>query len=86
MVEAAAAAASQQARVDDRLRHKPQSPRPNRPPCGVVFDAICMERGRLVITRESPPDHNRLSVSIPPASAVANAVKQCRYSGVFHIV
>jgi putative transposase len=41
----------------------------------VMLDAICTERGWLVISKEIQPDHVHLFVSIPPAIAVADAVK-----------
>jgi len=41
----------------------------------VMLDAICAERGWLVISKEIQPDHVHLFVSIPPAIAVADAVK-----------
>jgi len=41
----------------------------------VMLDAICMERGWPVISKEIQPDHVHLFVSIPPAIAVADAVK-----------
>ena len=40
-----------------------------------MLDAICSERGWPVISREIQPDHIHLFVSIPPAIAVADAVK-----------
>ena len=40
-----------------------------------MLDAICMERGCPVISKEIQPDHIHLFVSIPPAFAVADAVK-----------
>ncbi|CUB08173.1 Transposase IS200 like, partial [Tepidiphilus thermophilus] len=40
-----------------------------------MLDAICMERGWPVISKEIQPDHIHLFVSIPPAIAVADAVK-----------
>jgi putative transposase len=42
---------------------------------GLMLDAICAERGWPVISREIQPDHIHLFVSIPPAIAVADAVK-----------
>ena len=42
---------------------------------GAMLDAICMERGWPVISKEIQPDHIHLFVSIPPAIAVADAVK-----------
>jgi putative transposase len=42
---------------------------------GTMLDAICAERGWPVISREIQPDHVHLFVSIPPAIAVADAVK-----------
>jgi putative transposase len=41
----------------------------------VILDAICTERGWPVISKEIQPDHIHLFVSIPPAIAVADAVK-----------
>lgn len=40
-----------------------------------LLDAICAERGWAVIPKEIQPDHIHLFVSIPPAQAVADAVK-----------
>ncbi len=40
-----------------------------------MLDAICAERGWPVISKEIQPDHIHLFVSIPPAMAVADAVK-----------
>jgi putative transposase len=42
---------------------------------GTMLDAICAERGWPVISKEIQPDHVHLFVSIPPAIAVADAVK-----------
>jgi putative transposase len=42
---------------------------------GVLLDMICAERGWPVISKEIQPDHIHLFVSIPPAVAVADAVK-----------
>ena len=42
---------------------------------GTMLGAICKERGWSVISKEIQPDHIHLSVSIPPAVAVADAVK-----------
>lgn len=42
---------------------------------GAMLDAICAERGWPVISKETRPDHIHLFVSIPPAIAVADAVK-----------
>lgn len=42
---------------------------------GKMLDAICAERGWPVISRETQPDHIHLFLSIPPAVAVADAVK-----------
>ena len=42
---------------------------------GTMLDVICAERGWPVISREIQPDHVHLFVSIPPAIAVADAVK-----------
>jgi putative transposase len=40
-----------------------------------MLDAICAERGWPVISKEIQPDHVHLFISIPPAMAVADAVK-----------
>lgn len=40
-----------------------------------MLDAICKERRWPVISKEIQPDHIHLFVSIPPAIAVADAVK-----------
>lgn len=40
-----------------------------------LLDAICADRGWAVISKEIQPDHIHLLVSIPPARAVADAVK-----------
>jgi putative transposase len=40
-----------------------------------MLDAICRERGWRVISKAIQPDHIHLFVSIPPAIAVADAVK-----------
>ena len=42
---------------------------------GDMLDAICLERGWPVIAKEVQPDHIHLFLSIPPAQAVADAVK-----------
>jgi putative transposase len=42
---------------------------------GTMLDAICAERGWPMISKEIQPDHVHLFVSIPPALAVADAVK-----------
>ncbi|RMH31376.1 MAG: IS200/IS605 family transposase [Nitrospirae bacterium] len=42
---------------------------------GRMLDAICAERGWPVISKEIQPDHIHLFVRIPPAIAVADAVK-----------
>ncbi|MFN3334385.1 MAG: IS200/IS605 family transposase [Caldilinea sp.] len=42
---------------------------------GAMLDAICNERGWPVISKEIQPDHIHLFASIPPAIAVADAVK-----------
>jgi putative transposase len=42
---------------------------------GIMMDTICTERGWPVISKEIQPDHIHLFVSIPPAIAVADAVK-----------
>jgi putative transposase len=40
-----------------------------------MLDAICLGRGWPVIAKEIQPDHIHLFLSIPPAQAVADAVK-----------
>jgi len=40
-----------------------------------LIDAVCRERGWPVVSKEIQPDHVHLFVSIPPAIAVADAVK-----------
>ena len=40
-----------------------------------ILDAICAERGWLLISKEIQPDHVHLFVTIPPAIAVSDAVK-----------
>lgn len=40
-----------------------------------MLEAICGERGWPVISKEIQPDHVHLFVTIPPAIAVADAVK-----------
>ncbi len=42
---------------------------------GGMLDAICLARGWPVIAKEIQPDHIHLFLSIPPAQAVADAVK-----------
>ncbi|WP_447975024.1 IS200/IS605 family transposase [Nitrospira sp. Kam-Ns4a] len=42
---------------------------------GAMLDMICAERGWSVISKEIQPDHIHVFVSIPPAIAVADAVK-----------
>jgi putative transposase len=42
---------------------------------GNMLDRICVENGWPVISREIQADHIHLFVTIPPAIAVANAVK-----------
>jgi putative transposase len=42
---------------------------------GAMLDTICVERGWRVISKEIQPDHIHIFVSIPPAIAVADAVK-----------
>jgi len=42
---------------------------------GGMLDAICRERGWPVISKEIQPDHIHLFLTIPPAIAVADAVK-----------
>jgi putative transposase len=41
----------------------------------VMLDVMCAERGWPLISKEIQPDHIHLFVSIPPAIAVADAVK-----------
>jgi putative transposase len=40
-----------------------------------LIEAVCRERGWPVIAKEIQPDHVHLFLSIPPAIAVADAVK-----------
>jgi putative transposase len=40
-----------------------------------MIDEICMQNEWFVITKEIQPDHIHLFLSIPPAIAVANAIK-----------
>ena len=40
-----------------------------------MLDALCKERGWPVISKEIQPDHIHLFLTIPPAIAVADAVK-----------
>jgi putative transposase len=40
-----------------------------------MLDRICLERKWHIITKEIQQDHIHLFVSIPPAIAIANAVK-----------
>ena len=40
-----------------------------------MLDAICAERGWPMISKEIQPDHVHLFVGIPPAIAVADAIK-----------
>jgi putative transposase len=42
---------------------------------GTMLDVICAKRGWPVISKEIQPDHIHLFLSIPPAIAVADAVK-----------
>lgn len=42
---------------------------------GAMLDAICAEQGWPVISKAIQPDHIHLFVGIPPAMAVADAVK-----------
>ena len=42
---------------------------------GAMLDVICAERSWPVISKEIQPDHIHLFLSIPPAIAVADAVK-----------
>jgi len=42
---------------------------------GTMLDEICHERGWPVISKDIQPDHIHLFLSIPPAVAVADAVK-----------
>ncbi|ATX81799.1 putative transposase [Mariprofundus ferrinatatus] len=40
-----------------------------------ILDAICQDRGWSVIAKEIQPDHIHLFLTIPPAVAVADAIK-----------
>jgi len=52
---------------------------------GTLLEAICGERGWPVISKEIQPDHIHLCVSIPPAIAVANAVKVLKGVSARHL-
>ena len=52
---------------------------------GTLLEAVCRERGWRVISKEIQPDHIHLFVSIPPAIAVANAVKVLKGVSARHL-
>jgi len=52
---------------------------------GTLLEAICCERGWPVISKQIQPDHIHLFVSIPPAIAVANAVKVLKGVSARHL-
>ena len=52
---------------------------------GTLLEAVCRERGWPVISKEIQPDHIHLFVSIPPAIAVANAVKVLKGVSARHL-
>jgi putative transposase len=50
-----------------------------------LLEAICCERSWPVISKEIQPDHIHLVVSIPPAIAVADAVKVLKGVSARHL-
>src|SRR6267378_4377115 len=52
---------------------------------GALLEAVCCERGWPVISKEIQPDHIHLVVSIPPAIAVADAVKVLKGVSARHL-
>jgi putative transposase len=52
---------------------------------GTLLEAICCERGWPVISKEIQPDHIHLVVSLPPAIAVADAVKVLKGVSARHL-
>jgi putative transposase len=50
-----------------------------------LLDAVCSERGWRVISKQVQPDHIHLIVSIPPAIAVADAVKVLKGVSARHL-
>ena len=52
---------------------------------GTLLEAVCRERDWRVISKEIQPDHIHLVVSIPPAIAVANAVKVLKGVSARHL-
>ena len=52
---------------------------------GTLLEAVCRERGWPVISKEIQPDHIHLVVSIPPAIAVADAVKVLKGVSARHL-
>jgi putative transposase len=52
---------------------------------GTLLEAVCRERGWRVISKQIQPDHIHLFVSIPPAIAVADAVKVLKGVSARHL-
>jgi putative transposase len=52
---------------------------------GTLLEAVCCERGWRVISKQIQPDHIHLFVSIPPAIAVADAVKVLKGVSARHL-
>jgi putative transposase len=52
---------------------------------GTLLEAVCCERGWPVISKQIQPDHIHLFVSIPPAIAVADAVKVLKGVSARHL-
>jgi putative transposase len=52
---------------------------------GTLLEAVCCERGWPVISKEIQPDHIHLFVTIPPAIAVADAVKVLKGVSARHL-
>ena len=52
---------------------------------GTLLEAVCRERGWRVISQQIQPDHIHLFVSIPPAIAVADAVKVLKGVSARHL-
>ena len=50
-----------------------------------LLEAVCRERRWPVISKEIQPDHIHLFVSIPPATAVADAVKVLKGVSARHL-
>jgi putative transposase len=52
---------------------------------GTLLETVCRERGWRVISKQIHPDHIHLFVSIPPAIAVADAVKVLKGVSARHL-